>query len=77
MPFFATMPTTMIMPTNEDTLRAVPVAHIAPRLPVTASALGRTSATTAATDPNSTKRTPPTTASAAPSTRSNSLNARC
>ena len=77
MPFLATMPTTMIMPTIDDTLSAVPVAHKLNRLPDSARLLPTTMATTAATDPNSTNSSAATHASAARNTTSNSPKACC
>ena len=68
MPFFATMPTTMIMPTIDETLSAVPVAHRLSRLPDSARLLPMTMAMTAAIDPNSTNSSAPTQATEAKKT---------
>jgi hypothetical protein len=67
----------MIMPTTDDTLSGVAVAHRARRLPQSAVALPTTMATTAASEPNSASRIAETEPSAAAKARASSPNARC
>ena len=67
----------MIMPTSDETLSAVRVAHNVSRLPDSASTLPLTMAVAAATEPNSSSNSAKTPSSEAPSAVASSANARC
>ena len=77
MPFFATMPITMISPMNDDRLNVVRVTSSARKTPTVDSKADAITAVGAAKLPNSNSSTVNTSTIASTSTSSRSLNDRC
>ena len=77
MPFFATMPTTMISPMNDERLNVVRVISSARKTPQVDSSADDNTAIGAAKLPNSNSRTMKTSTIASASTNARSLNDFC